>query len=509
MWRATDMKAYDKLIEKYREITLIDTTIQMMNWDLETYMPPKGITLRSDQLGILERLRHRMLTSDELANLIKESEKNNDSTGEITSRNLYLIRREREIAVSMPETLVAALATQQAVSRSAWAKAKEAKKWSIFEPELEKLVELSIKRAEATMEARGAACVFDAMIDDYELGMKNEQAASLLTDLRTALVPLADRFSEASKGVDVSCIKRPVPLPVQREVVRDAISLLGYDTTSDEARGRIDDTMHPFTTGYLDDVRIALRFSDLGIMDSMMGGLHEAGHALYGQNINHDWMYQPIASGASMGVHESMSRFPENMIGLSEAFWRFYLPRLKRLTGTAFSDVPLHDLVRALNKVERSKIRVKADEVTYSLHIAIRFEIERELFSGNATVKELPQMWNDLYDRYLHVEIMDDAEGVMQDIHWSAGAFGYWQSYVMGNVYDGMYLKKLEKVMPEWSHEVEAGRPRMVIEWLRDNVQRYGALYDPATLVEKVTGSSLTSEPFVKYLEKKHSALWG
>lgn len=503
------MKAYEKLMGKYREIALIDTTIQMMNWDFETYMPPKGMTLRSDQLGLLERLRHRMLIGDELANLIRESEKDNDSTDEITSRNLYLIRREREIAVSMPEKLVADLATQQAVSRDAWAKAKEAKKWDIFGPELEKLVDLSIKRAEATMEARGAACVFDAMIDDYEPGMKNEQAASLLTDLRMALVPLANRFVEASRRVDASCIRRSVPLSIQREVVRDAVNLLGYDTTSDEARGRIDDTMHPFTTGYLDDVRIALRFSDLGIMDSMMGGLHEAGHALYGQNINHDWMYQPIASGASMGVHESMSRFPENMIGLSREFWSLYLPRLKRLTGTVFSDVSLDDLVMALNKIERSKIRVKADEVTYSLHIAIRFEIEQELFSGKTTVRELPQMWNDLYDRYLHVEIMDDAEGVLQDIHWSAGAFGYWQSYVMGNVYDGMYLKKLEKVMPEWPREVEAGRPGAVIGWLRDNVQRYGALYDPATLVERVTGSSLTSEPFVKYLERKHSALWG
>ena len=502
------MKAYDQLMEKYREIALIDTTAMMMNWDLETYMPPKGMTLRSDQLGLLERLRHRMLTSDELANLIKDSEKSRDSLDEGASRNLYLVKREREIAVSMPEELVAALATQQVVSRNAWAKAKEAKNWSIFEPELEKLVDLSTKRAEATMEARGSACVFDALIDDYELGMKNEQAAGLLTDLRRALVPLTDKFSDASKEADVSCIKRSVPLMVQHEVVRDAIGLLGYDTTSDGARGRMDDTMHPFTTGYIDDVRIALRFSDLGLMDSMMGGLHEAGHALYGQNINHDWMYQPIANGASMGVHESMSRFAENMIGQSKAFWSFYLPRLKKLTGATFSDVSLDDLVKALNRVERSKIRVSADEVTYSLHIAIRFEIERELFSGKASVKELPQMWNDLYDRYLKVEIKDDAEGVMQDVHWSVGAFGYWQSYVMGNVYDGMYLKKLEKVMPEWSHDVEAGRPDLIIGWLRDNVQRFGALYDPATLVERVTGSSLTSEPFVNYLERKHTALW-
>jgi carboxypeptidase Taq len=494
-------------MEKYREITLIDTTMMMMGWDLETHMPPKGLGLRSDQLGLLERLRHRMLTSEGLAGLLDESEKE-ETSDEVRSRNLYLVRREREIAVSVPEELVAALATQVAVSRDTWAKAKGAKDWGMFEPELEKVVDLSVKRAEATMDARGAACVFDAMIDDLERGMKSEQAAGVLSDLRRALVPLADKFSEASKDVDSSRIKPQVPLDVQREVVKDAVGLLGYDTTSGEARGRIDETAHPFTVGYIDDVRIALRYTGDGLIDTMMGAMHEAGHALYGQNINHEWMYQPVSNAASMGVHESMSRFAENMIGTSRPFWNHYLPRLKQLTGTAFSGVSVDDLLRCLNKVERSKIRVKADEVTYCLHIAIRFEIERALFSGKTTVKELPQMWNDMYDKYLQVEIEDDAEGVLQDVHWSEGYFGYFQSYALGNVYDGMYLERLGKDLPEWPREVEAGRPGVVLGWLRDNVQRHGALYDPAALVERVTGKSLTSEPFVKYLEKKHSALW-
>lgn len=503
------MDAYDKLMGKYREITLIDTTAAIMSWDLETYMPPLGIGLRSDQLSLLERLKHRMLTSDEFARLLNESKKGKDSLNEVQARNLHLARREHEISVSVPEDLVATLAKQKAVSRETWAKAKHAKDWGLFEPELEKIVDLSVKCAEATMDARGARCVFDAMIDDYERGMTNGQAASLLSDLRAALVPLSDKFIAASREVDSSCVKRLVPLDAQWEVVKDVASLLGYDTTSDKARGRIDKTQHPFTTGYLDDVRVALRFSDNGIMDAVMGTLHESGHALYNQNINHDWMYQPVSGSASMGVHESMSRFVENMIGLSRGFWSFYLPRLKTLTGAAFSGLPLDSFLRAMCKVERSKIRTAADEVTYSIHIAIRFEIERALFSGKATVEELPRIWDDLYDRYLNVKIEDDSEGVLQDVHWSLGYFGYFQSYAMGNIYDGMYLRKLEKDFPEWQNEVEAGRPGAVVNYLRDNVQRHGALYDSGPLVERFTGSSLTSEPFVKYLEKKHSALWG
>ncbi len=498
---------YDQLMAKYREIALTDSTYMMLLWDMDTYMPPGGIDLRGEQLGLLKRLSHRMLTSDELGALMGESEKVKGSFDELQARNHYLFKREREIAVSVPEDLVAAHAKQGAVCRDAWAKARTAKDWRVFEPELEKMVDLSIKMAEATMDARGAKTVFDAMIDDYERGMTNEQAADLLTDLRKALVPLADRLSEKSKDADVSILSRRVPQKAQRDVVRDVVNLLGFDTVSDKARGRIDDTVHPFTIGHIDDVRIALKFTENGLFDSLLGGMHEAGHALYDQNMNHDWMYMPVAAGASMGVHESCSRFAENMIGTSRSFWSFYLPKLKALTGTVFSDVGLDDLMRAVNRVERSKIRTKADEVTYGLHIAIRFEIERALFSGKVTVKELPHMWNELYDRYLQVKIDDDVEGVMQDVHWGMGAFGYFQSYAMGNLYDGMYVKTLDKTMPEWRHEIEMGRPQVVLGWLKENVHRWASLYDPAKLVEKVTGASLSSGPFVEYLERKYSSL--
>jgi len=502
------MKSYNRLMEKYREIALVKAIIGQMTWDLETYLPPRGLTLRSDQLDVLERVGHRLLTSQELAGLLSESEKGTDSLDEVQRRNLHLFRRERDIAMSVPEDLVAALASQSTIARGVWAKAKAAHDWSMFEPELAKLVDLSVKRAEATMHARGTSCVFDSLLDDYERGMAHDRVAELLAELRDLLVPLAEKFSNLSRETNKSILGRPVPVETQRKIARDLAGLIGYDTSSDSAFGRIDETEHPFTSGYFDDVRIAVHYYEDDLFNSVYSALHEGGHGMYQHNINHDWVYQPVGEAASFGIHEAMSRFAENMIGRSQDFWTYYLPRLNELTSGAFSDVQLVDLLRAINKVQPSKIRVTADEVTYSLHIVIRFEIEHRLFEGKLDVSELPQVWNELYDKYLHVKFDHDGEGVMQDVHWSAGSFGYWPSYVLGNIYGGMFLNKLDKEVGDWSDEVARGRPGAAMKWLRDNVHQWGNLYEPGTLVEKVTGTSLTVKPFVEYLTERHGSLW-
>jgi len=495
-------------MERYREIALVGSAIALLNWDLETYMPPLGLTLRSNQLGVLKRVSHRMLVSNELGSLLKDLEGDSNPLGEAERRNLHLLRRERDIEMSMPEDLVSDLASQIAVARDAWFKAKMARKWALFEPELRKLIDLSIKRAEATMHAREVSSVYDAMIDDHDRGITQRQVAALLDSLRDSLVPLVRKCQESSRDVDISFMRRPVPVAVQREIVRDVTTLIGYDTTSDAAWGRVDPTEHPFTNGYYDDVRITVHYDENEMFDSLFGGLHEAGHALYEQNLNHDWIYQPLGQAASGGLHEAMSRFPENIIGRSRAFWTSYLPRLKTIVGGALSDVGVEELLRAVNKVEPSKIRVKADEVTYSLHLVVRSEIERGLFSGDFDISELPDIWNDLYDKYLHIRIEHDAEGILQDVHWSVGMYGAFQSYALGNVYDGMLLRKMDEQMGDWSSEVEKGNPSVAIEWLKSNVQHWGSLYDAGDLIQKVTGSSLTAEPFVQYLTLKHAGLW-
>ncbi|MCU0860223.1 MAG: carboxypeptidase M32 [Thermoplasmata archaeon] len=504
-----EVSSYNKLMEKYREIELIGSVIRIMDWDMETYMPPNGLTLRSNQLGLMKRISHRMLVSDELGALLKDAENGAGSLGDVERRNLHLLRRERDIATSVPEDLVAAIGEQGAISRDAWVKARSTNAWTIFEPELRKLVDLSIRQAEATMHARGVSTVYDAMIDDNDRGLTQGQVAELLGGMRDSLVPLVRKYGELSSKEDTSVLRRKLPLPVQKEVVKDATTLVGYDTTSESAWGRVDETAHPFTTGYHDDVRITVRYNEKEPLNPLYGGLHEAGHALYERNLNHDWMYQPVGQAVSSGMHEAMSRFVENMIGRSREFWTYYLPRLNTITGGVYRDVDVDGMMRALNVVEPSKIRVDADEVTYSLHIAIRSEIERSLFGGDIDVSELPGVWNDLYAKYLQVEIDNDAEGVLQDIHWSLGVYGGFQGYALGNVYGGMFLKEMDRQLDDWHSEIAKGRPAVAIDWLKDNAQRWASLYDADELMKKVTGSSLTPAPFVEYLRKKHEGLWG
>lgn len=502
------MTSYNKLMEKCREIALMGSVMRIMDWDMETYMPPNGLTMRSNQAGLLRRLSHRMLVGDELGSLLRDAEKGAASLGDVERRNLYLLRRERDIATSVTEDIVAAIGEQGAISRDAWVKARSTNTWKTFEPELRKLVDLSIKQAEATMHARGVSTAYDAMIDDNDRGLTQGQIAELLGGMRDSLVPLVRKYGEMSSRVDTSILRRSLPVAIQKAVVTDATTLVGYDTTTESAWGRVDETAHPFTTGYYDDIRITVRYDEKEPLNPLYGGLHEAGHALYERNLNHDWMYQPIGQAVSSGMHEAMSRFVENMIGRSREFWSYYLPRLNMITGGVYKDVSVDAMMRALNVVEPSKIRVDADEVTYSLHIAIRSEIERRLFGGSLDVSELPGVWNDLYSKYLQVRIENDAEGVLQDIHWSLGVYGGFQGYALGNVYGGMFLREMDKQLGDWYSEVAMGRPAVAINWLRDNAQRWASMYDADELMRKVTGSSLTPGPFVEYLRKKHEGLW-
>jgi carboxypeptidase Taq len=253
---------------------------------------------------------------------------------------------------------------------------------------------------------------------------------------------------------------------------------------------------------------VTLHYHEDNPVDLIFTVMHESGHALYEQNLNREWMYQPIGHAASMGVHESMSRFVENMVGRSSEFLRFYYHRLNKITNDAFKSIDTDTFLKTVNLVRPSKIRTQADEVTYSLHVIIRFEIERALFAGKVKVSELPQLWNEKYDEYLGVKIDNDSEGVMQDTHWASGYYGYFPSYALGNVYDGMFLEKLNKIMPTWRQSVGQGKLEPVVGWLRENVHSEASLYDPRDLAQRVTGMKLTAKPFLDYLEKKYSQLF-
>jgi carboxypeptidase Taq len=298
-------------------------------------------------------------------------------------------------------------------------------------------------------------------------------------------------------------------LEKQREIALALTRTLGYDTASPAAGGRIDETEHPFTSGYYDDVRITTHYHPDNYASAIFSVLHETGHAIYEQNINPDWKYQPAGSPCSFGIHESQSRLYENVIGRSQEFWTYMLPKLKQIDSPALADVSLNQFVHAINKVEPSKIRIEADEVTYNLHVIIRFQIEKDLFTDKIAVNELPEIWNQKYKEQLGVNVENDSEGVMQDTHWASGLYGYFPTYALGNIYSGQMLAALALDIPDWRSQLARGNLEGIKVWLTKSVHSQGDLYDPADLIKRITGKALDAEPYLEYLRGKYSRLYG
>ena len=503
--------SYKKLMEKVKDLLTLQSATAIIHWDMETMMPPKAIGLRSQQLALLSRIEHRMSTDPEIGRLLEEVMRPSeyDKLDAVQKRNAYLVKKNYDEQTKLPEELVAEIAKQQAITVDVWKKAKAAKNFSMFKPELEKLVELEKKAAEILMKVKETATPYDALIDIFEPKMTTKTITKVFNELREGLVSLLKKCENAPKQPDVSILKRKVPIDVQKKIAKALAQVVGYDIESREAGGRIDETEHPFTTGYYDDVRITTHYYEDNFASSIFSVLHEAGHALYEQNLKKEWMFQPVGTGCSSGFHESQSRFVENIIGRSREFWVYFLPKLKEIAGNILSDVDLETFVHAVNQVKPSKIRVEADEVTYGLHIIIRFNMERDLFADKIMVKELPEIWNQNYKEYLGVEIENDSEGVMQDTHWASGSYGYFPSYALGNIYSGQILSAMEKDLKNWREQVAKGNVTKVKEWLVKNVHAYGNLYDPEELIRKITGKELDVKPYLNYLNRKYSKLYG
>ena len=502
---------YKKLMENVKQMFILGSAASIVHWDMETKMPPKGIRLRSEQLALLSRIGHKMSTDPEIGNLLEKIMKHPeyDKLSEIQQRNVYLIKKHYDEQTKLPEELVAETAKQQAITVDVWKKAKAAKDFSMFKPQLEKMVDLRKKAADILMKVKETATPYDALIDIFEPKTSAETITKIFNELREGLVSLIRKCQSSPKQPDVSILKRRVPADMQSVISQSLANFIGYDTESKQAGGRIDETEHPFTTGYYDDVRITTHFHEENFASSIFSVLHEGGHAMYEQNLNSEWIFQPVGTSCSHGFHESQSRFVENMIGRSREFWSYYLPKLKELTDKIFSDVDLNTFVHAINRVRPSKIRVEADEVTYCLHVIIRFNLERDLFADKITVAELPEIWNQKYKEYLGVEIINDSEGVMQDTHWASGLYGYFPTYALGNIYSGQILAVMERDISDWADQIAKGNFQNVKQWLVKNVHSYGDLYDPTDLIKKIAGEKINVKPYINYLNEKYSKLYG
>jgi len=502
---------FNRLMDKTKDLLIFESATSIIHWDMETMMPPKAIQLRSQQLALLSRIEHKMITDPEIGSLLEKIVRHPkyDKLEEIQKRNLYLIKKNYDEQTKLPEELVAEIAKQRAITTDIWKKAKAARDFSMFKPELEKLVELQKKAAAILMKVKETKTPYDALVDIFEPKMTAKTISEVFDELRKGLVSILKKCEAAPKQPDISILKCRLPVDAQRQIAKALAESVEYDVTSKQAGGRIDETEHPFTTGYYDDVRVTTHYFEDNFTSSIFSVLHEIGHAMYEQNLNREWMYQPVGTGCSSGFHESQSRFIENIIGRSREFWVHFFPRLKEVAGKALAGLVLDPFIQAINQVTPSKIRVEADEVTYGLHIIARFNIERDLFADKITVKELPETWNQSYKDYLGVKIEHDSEGVMQDTHWASGLYGYFPSYALGNIYSGQILVTMEKQLPRWREQLAKGNLREIKQWLVKNVHSRGNLYDPADLIKKITGKELDVRPYLDYLTHKYSKLYG
>ena len=501
---------YKQLLAKTEDLMVLQTAEGVIHWDMETMMPPGAVEQRSLQLSLLSRINHKMGTDPQIGKLLNDIQASPayEALGHAEKRNIYLINKSYREQNSLPEKLVAELAKQEAITVNVWKKAKAQKNFSLFKVDLQKLLDLSKQAAEILMKVKETKTPYEALIDNFEPKMTVVQITATFNQLQQGLKPLISKIQASSNKPDTAILHQPVPAENQRKIAQLLTQTLGYDTASPAAHGRIDETEHPFTTGYYDDVRITTHYYPNNYASSIFSVLHESGHALYEQNLNPKWKYQPIGSTCSYGIHESQSRFYENVIGRSKEFWTSFMPKLKK-AAPSLANVELDKFVRAINKVELSKIRIEADEVTYNLHVIIRFEIERDLFADKIAVNELPEAWNQKYATYLGVKVEDDSEGVMQDTHWASGLYGYFPSYALGNIYSGQITATITKDLPDWRNQLALGKLNHVNEWLKRNIHSQGDLYDPEELIKKATGRNLNSEPYLQYLNEKYSNIYG
>ncbi len=496
-------KSYDELLGLFKEACILDEVNMFLYWDRDVTMPKKGGKQKAEQVALISKLEHERRIAPIIGELLQfiQTHKDYENLSDLEKRNVFLIQRQYDKLVDVPADFVAEFNKQGVIANEAWEKAKDKADFSLFETELEKMVELNKKYAHYINPEKNP---FDALLDFYEPGMNQEAFERLVKPLEEAIVPLIKRCTESNNQPDKTILTRKVPLEIQRKLNFDVLNVIGYDLE----RGRLDETVHPFTTGNYDDVRITTKYFEENFLSAIMSTMHEAGHGEYEHYVGKNGKYQPVGMWCSDGVHECCSRFYENIIGRSKAFWKYYYPKFKEITGDIFTDVSLENFVAVINKTEPSAIRVDADELTYDLHIILRFELERDLLNGIIEVKDLPKIWNEKMKTLLGYEVKNDAEGVLQDIHWSDGLMGSFVAYTLGNIFGAQIFGKLKEDIPEWEKEIEEGNLQKVLNWFRVYVFEKGNIMDSFVLVKEITGKEVSSEYLAEYLTTKYSHLY-
>ena len=493
-------KHYDRVMEMYREISDLYGALALMGWDQETYMPPKGAASRGRQLATLSGMAHERITSDEMRAELDAARAETLTDDEEV--NIREIVRSSDRAVKIPVDLVRDLAETSSAAIGVWIRARQENDFPAFSPWIDKLVALQREVAEAVGYEDEP---YDALLDEYEPYASTKDTAAVFDSIRGPLVDLVRRIASSDVEPRTDFLERNYPVDDQRRMGVMAAERMGFDFEA----GRLDISPHPFCTHMgVNDVRLTTRYSETLPMQSFYGVIHEAGHGLYeqGQDPSHEGT--PRGASVSLGIHESQSRLWENMVGRSRAFWRYFFPDFAAIFPGQTSDVSEEEVYAAVNEVKPSLIRVEADEITYNLHILLRFEIERGLFTDEYATGDLSAVWNEKMKAFLGIEPPDDRAGVLQDIHWSHGSFGYFPTYTLGNLYAAQFYRAAERDIPGLTDRIARGELLPLRDWLREHIHLPGMTHRAGELVERVTGEPLTADCFLSYVRDKYASLY-
>ncbi len=499
-----EQAAYDELLRRAREEALLDSSAALLGWDEETYMPSGAAGHRAAQLALLAGLSHARAVDPRVGELLAEVE-GSDLVADPLAPPAVNVREWRRVydrAIRLPRSLVEEMARVTTLTQQEWAAARRAADYEPFRPWLERV--LHLKRCEA--QSLGGPSLYDALLEEYEPGMTTAEVADLLSALRRDLVPLVRAIAGARTRPDVGLLGRGFPVEQQKSFGTAVAAALGFDFL----RGRLDVATHPFCTSLGPaDCRLTARYDEHDFSEGFFTILHETGHGLYEQGLDAAHWGTPMGAAASLGLHESQSRLYENLVGRSRAFWQHFFPLARRAFPEALADVVLDDFHRAVGAVRPTLIRARADEVTYNLHILVRFELERALLAGDLPAADLPAAWAEAYGRHLGLTPGDDAEGCLQDGHWASGLIGYFPTYTLGNVFAAQLFARADADLGGLDRPFTRGDFAGLLGWLRARVHCQGQRFPAPRLIAQATGAAPNPDPLVRTLRSRYGELYG
>jgi carboxypeptidase Taq len=495
----------EKLKEELMELYHLSSAVSVLHWDQEVYMPEKGSDLRAKTIAEMSGLIHNKFTSPKFGKLIKEA-KSEMEKGKLNESNICIVKevwRQYSREKKLPVEFVKELAELESKSQAIWAEARKKASFKIFLPYLKKMVEMKRKEAKFVGYKKTP---YDALLDIYEPEAKSEEISLVFKELKEFLIPFLQKIKKSKVKINSKVLKGKFPLEKQEKFNKFVAKEIGFDFKS----GRLDISTHPFTifSNPL-DVRMTTRYKKDDLFYSLNSTIHESGHALYEQGLLVENFGTPLGEAISLGIHESQSRMWENIIGRSRSFWKYFYPKIKKEFPNNFSGVSKEDFYKAINAVRASFIRTEADEVTYNLHIIMRFEIEKELIEGLIKTENLPKIWNEKVKKYFGLKVPNDALGILQDVHWSGGMIGYFPTYALGNLYSVQFYNTAKKEIPNLEKEIAVGHSEHLLDWLRKNIHIHGKMFSAESLVKKVTGEKLASRYFIEYIRNKYSEIYG